>query len=76
MTKAFESVLDSRSFRRASLLSRLDFTLARDKNFPSGLAAPNVTYNVFQLSETDPSNNNASTSSASGTLSEVVPGRC
>ena len=72
VTMAFESVPVSRSFRRASSFSKLDFTLARDKCFPSGPALPNVTTSVSQLSGSDLSNNNASTSLASGTSSEVV----
>ena len=62
--RAFESVPVSRSFRRASSFSRLDFTLAKDKFFPSGPAWPSVTTSVSQLSGRDLSNNNASTSSA------------
>ena len=72
VTKAFESVPYSQSFRRASSFSKLNFTLAMDKCFPSGPTLPSVTTSISQLSGRDPSNSNVSTSLASGTLSEVV----
>ena len=66
------TVLGSRSFRRSSSSSSLDFTLDRDKCFPSGPALPRVTTSVSQVSGRDSSNNNASTLPARGTSNNVV----
>ena len=53
-------------------IQQVDFTASRDNCFPCGLVLLRVTTSVSQFSRRDPSNNNASTSSASGTSRDMV----
>ena len=54
MIRALSSELDSRSFRRASSLRRLDLGISSVSCFPSGVEFPSVTTSVSQLSRREP----------------------